>query len=59
MRLRGEVKAPTGSHLALLHVLTSIVEFEFDDLRKSDNFEHDFYFVAQLYDMEWKPSSTV
>ena len=41
----------------MLLVLTSITESEFEDIQKSDNFEHDFYFVAQLYDMDWKPSS--
>ena len=43
----------------MLLVLTSIIESEFEDIRKNEDFEHDFYFVAQLYDMDWKPSSTI
>ena len=45
--------------LVILLVLTSIIESEFKDIRQNEDFEHDFYFVAQLYDMDWKPSFTI
>ena len=31
---------------------------EFEALAKSDDYENDFYFLAQLYDKNWRPRFT-
>ena len=32
---------------------------EFENIRISRDFENDFFFVAQLFDIDWKPSFTI
>ena len=31
----------------------------FDRIREEGSYEHDYYFVSQLYDVSWKPVQTI
>lgn len=31
----------------------------FRKIRQEGRFEHDYYFLAQLYDLDWKPTPTI
>ena len=34
-------------------------EPEFERIRANKDFENDWYFISQLYDVDWKPQFTV
>jgi hypothetical protein len=41
------------------NVPSHLPESTFEKVRESEHFENEYYFLSQLYDMDWKPSPTV
>jgi hypothetical protein len=41
------------------NVPSHLPESTFEKVRGSEHFENEYYFLSQLYDMDWKPSPTV
>jgi hypothetical protein len=37
----------------------STTEATFDEIRAHGRFEHDFFFLSQLYDLQWNPVPTI
>lgn len=54
--------SPLGSPLSSqtgTNTLFGMAEERFREVRQKEEFEHDYYFISQLYDRDWKPVSTV
>jgi hypothetical protein len=58
---RRELRSSYIPHPFLDTLLTSghTADAEFERVRKSDDFENDFYFLSQLYEMNWGLSLTI
>jgi len=51
-------KYTTSGWLIGCTILTCSLEAEISAAREATAFSHDYYFLSQLYDEEWKPTPT-
>jgi hypothetical protein len=54
--------AKRGTHLMVLYesgINPHGLAAGFQQTRQDSVFEHDYYFISQLYDLDWKPVHTI
>ena len=54
-------KLNVGSEILALKSQSTdnVIEAIFEDIRAHSRFEHDLFFLSQLYDLTWRPIPTI